>query len=369
LFVSRDKDIINICSHSAQNKIFLIIFAKVLNISIMATNKNAQIRYHILDNCFRNSGRRYFIEDLIYACNQKLTEIDPDSKGIGRRQIFEDIRFMESSEGWDINLSRLRDRKRVYYRYTDMSFSINNMPLDETDINRLQTTLQTISQFKGMPQFEWIYELLSKLKQSNNTTQTEVIMEFEENQDLQGLDHIGILYNAILYKKVLKINYLAAFEKEFHLTIHPYYLKQYNNRWFLFGYNPGKEKYDWNLPLDRILTVEEIHEEYVSNTQIDWNEYFDDIIGVTKPENAQSEKITLHFYGKTGHYIESKPIHGYQKHRWLDNNTFEVDLELIINYEFERFILSYADSVKVIYPKSLIDKIKNRMKKGIEQYY
>ena len=334
----------------------------------MATNKNAQIRYKILDNCFRNSGRRYFIEDLIAACNKKLLEIAPDSKGISRRQIFEDIHFMESSEGWEIDLLRLKDGKRVYYRYADTGFSINNMPLNESDINRLQTTLQTISQFKGMPQFEWMYELLPKLKQGSADVYAPEIMEFENNQDLKGMEHIGVLYDTILYKKVLKINYLQSFKEEVQLIIHPYYLKQYNSRWFLFGYNPEKDRYDWNLPLDRIVEINEIHKPYIPNTLIDWNEYFDDIIGVTKPGNAVPEKITLHFYEKTGHYIESKPIHGYQKHRWLDSNTLEVDVELIINYELERFILSYADCVKVIRPQSLVEQIKTRMKKGLNQY-
>jgi len=334
----------------------------------MATNKNAQIRYKILDNCFRNSGRRYFIEELISECNKKLLEIDPDSKGISRRQIFDDINFMESSEGWEIDLSRLKEEKRVYYRYADTSFSINNMPLNESDINRLQTALQTFSQFKGMPQFEWMYELLPKLKQGNAADYSPEIMEFENNQDLKGIEHIGVLYDAILYKKVLKINYLQSFKNGVQLIIHPYYLKQYNSRWFLFGYNPEKEKYDWNLPLDRILEINEIHKPYIPNTAIDWSEYFDDIIGVTKPENAVPEKLRLHFYDKTGHYIESKPVHAYQKHRWLDAKTLEVDLELIINYELERLILSYADSVKVVYPQSLIEKIKIRMEKGMNQY-
>ena len=34
----------------------------------MATNKNALIRYKILDTCFRNPGKKYFIEDLIEKC-------------------------------------------------------------------------------------------------------------------------------------------------------------------------------------------------------------------------------------------------------------------------------------------------------------
>lgn len=333
----------------------------------MATNKNAQMRYQILDKCFRNSGKLYFIQDLIDECNKVLKEVDPESKGISRRQIFDDISFMESSEGWGIELFRGKQGRRVYYRYADTSFSINNMPLDETEISRLLTSLQTISQFKGMPQFEWIYELLPKLTKGSLSSFPNTIMEFDNNQDLTGIEYIGTIYNAILYKKVLRINYLQSFQTETRLIIHPYYLKQYNNRWFLFGYNPEHDKYDWNLPLDRILDISETNESYISNTQIDWNEYFDDIIGVTKPEKIKPEKISLHFYGKTGHYISSKPIHGYQKHRWIDPDILEVNLNLIVNYELERFILSYADSVKVIRPLSLAKKIKERITKAYEQ--
>jgi CHAT domain-containing protein len=51
------------------------------------------------------------------------------------------------------------------------------------------------------------------------------------------------LYNAIYYKKVLQIQY-QPFESDtpFDFTIHPHYLKQYNNRWFLFGLNNENEK-------------------------------------------------------------------------------------------------------------------------------
>lgn len=349
-------------------KNFYVHLHSTINLYRMAINKNAQIRYKILDNCFRNSGRRYYIEDLISECNKKLLEIDPDSKGISRRQIFDDINYMESSEGWEIDLVRHKDNRRVYYRYADTSFSINNIPLDETDIKRLQTTLQTISQFKGMPQFEWMYELLPKIQQGVNVDPSRIIMDFENNQDLLGMEHIGTIYNAILYKKPLRISYLKAFKYRTDLIIHPYYLKQYNNRWFLLGYNPMFEKYDWNVPLDRILDINEIQTTFIENTEIDWEEYFEDIIGVTKPIDTVTESITLHFYGKTAHYIESKPVAGCQKHRWLDSNTLEVNLQLIINYELERFILSYADNVKIIQPVSLINTIKQRLKQGLENY-
>ena len=329
----------------------------------MATNKNAFMRYKILDQCFRNPGRRFFIDDLIEECNKVLLDISPDSSGISRRQIFDDIAFMEGSEGWSIDLERLKDGKKVFYRYVDTLFSIINMPLNEIEINQLKSAIDILSQFKGMPQFEWVHELLPKLQQGiYKQTESKNIIEFDNNQYLKGIEHIGTLYHAIYYKKVLDIKY-QSFDilEPYRLIIHPGYLKQYNNRWFLFGFNPDKEKHDWNLALDRIIEIKETNDKYNDNSSIDWEEYFEDMIGVTKNLGEDTENITLIFYGKTAKYIESKPIHGSQKSRWLNENELEIRLKLIINYELEHFILSYADSVKVIQPLSLIEKIRLRI--------
>ena len=334
----------------------------------MSTNKNALIRYKVLDKCFRNPGKRYFINDLILECEKVLLDIDSDSNGISRRQIFDDIAFMESKEGWEIELNKNRDGKRVYYRYTNTSFSINNMPLNEVEVNQLKDALVILSQFKGMPQFEWVNELVPKLQQGIASDEVSAtIIEFDSNQYLKGIEHLGPLHNAIFYKKALNISY-QPFENDapFDVVIHPYFLKQYNNRWFLFGFNQENGKYDWNLALDRIVSIKETNIGYHKNTVIDWNEYFEDIIGVTKPSNAEIENVVLHFNSKTGNYIQTKPLHGSQKSKWLNDNTLQVTLQIIINYELERLILSYADSVVVIQPLSLAHVIKNRLKEALK---
>lgn len=343
--------------------------SRVYYISYMATNKNALIRYKVLDKCFRNTGRRYFINDLIEECNKVLSEIDPDFTGISRRQIFDDMLFMESEEGWSIDLGKFRDGKKVYYRYNDTSFSINNMPLNELEVTQLKAAIDILSQFKGMPQFEWIHEMVPKLQQGSISDEKKTIIDFDNNIYLKGIDRLGELYNAILYKKVLNVSYQPfEDEKPYDVIIHPYYLKQYNNRWFLFGYNPEKEKYDWNLAIDRIANVTEIKGKFEKNTEIDWSEYFEDIIGVTKPEKGKTEKIVLHFFGKTGKYMDSKPLHGSQKAKWIDKTTLEVSLQVMINYELERLILSYGESVKVISPNKLEESIKLRLSSAFKNY-
>lgn len=336
----------------------------------MPPTKNALIRYKVLDGCFRNPGRRYFISDLIAECDRVLLELDPESNGISRRQIFEDICFMESKEGWSIELVRHRYGKKVFYRYADINFSINNMPLNEVEINQLKSAVSILAQFSGMPQFEWVNEMLPKLQQGISLDEkSSAIMEFDTNKYLKGLEFLGKLFNAIFYEKVLLISY-QPFENDspFDVEIHPYFLKQYNNRWFLFGYNPDKNKYDWNLAIDRIVSITETEHCYHKNTSIDWSDYFDDLIGVTKPENTKVEKVVLQFIGRTGNYIETKPLHGSQKSKWINVNTLETSLEVIINYELERLLLSYADSVKIIKPRKLAEIIHSRLQNAVSLY-
>lgn len=328
----------------------------------MATNKHAIIRYQTLDKCFRNPGRRYYIEDLIEACNSSIYEFSGNDEGIKRRQIFEDIKFMESPQGWNVPLERCRDGHKVYYRYSDKAFSINNQPLNETEENQLKEALLTLSRFKGMPQFEWVDEISARLDSglglSNNTDK---IIEFDQNNYLKGLEYISSIYNSILYKRAISILYksfkLDAIQQ---IIFHPYFLKQYNNRWYVFGMN-DETKLIMNLALDRISSLQETIKKYTPNKSIDFNEYFEDIIGVTISNEETIQHIELSVSNSLLPYIQTKPIHGSQKIKVNGKTHTVVSLDLIPNYELESLILSYGEGMEVVSPKSLRNKIKKRI--------
>jgi hypothetical protein len=119
----------------------------------MATNKHALIRFKALDKCFRNTGRQYFMEDLIEACSQAIYDYSGIRTSVSRRQIFDDITYMESEDGYRIELDRLKSGKKVYYRYNDQNFSIDNLPLNTKEEQQLKEALLTLSRFKGIQHF------------------------------------------------------------------------------------------------------------------------------------------------------------------------------------------------------------------------
>lgn len=332
----------------------------------MSTNKHAIIRYQTLDKCFRNSGRNYAIEDLVEECNKSIYEYTGKEEGIKKRQLYDDIRFMESEQGWSIELKKLKDGRRVFYKYEDSSFSISNQPLNETEANQLREALLTLERFKGLPQYNWINELNTRLEASFNLKQkSDIIISFEENEFLEGLEFIPDLYNAILYKKVLNVSYKNfKTEKPTCITIYPYYLKQYNMRWFLFGKSDDFETIT-NLALDRIVSIEPVTKEYI-NSDIDFNEYFYDVIGVTVP-NDNVETIIFEISESLLPYLKTKPIHGSQIIKKIEGKNC-LQIKVIPNYELETLILSFGDNIQVIEPVVLVEKVKERINRMKNNY-
>ncbi len=196
------------------------------------------------------------MENLIEECNKSLYDYTGSVEGIKKRQIFDDINYMESPQGWNVPLERCRDGHRVFYRYSDKSFSINSQPLNLTEENQLKEALLTLSRFKGMPQFEWVDEIIARLDSGLGLTHnSKKIIQFDQNDFLKGLEFITPIYNAILYNRVLSIDYKSfKMEETQTFLFHPYFLKQFNNRWYLFGRN-DKSGFILNLALDRMSAI------------------------------------------------------------------------------------------------------------------
>ncbi len=335
----------------------------------MATNKHAIIRYHALDQCFSNPGKRYFIDDLIEVCNDALYEYTGASDGVKRRQIFEDIKFMESEQGWSVPLERFKDGKQVFYRYSDRSYSIKNQAVNESEAKQLKETLSILTRFKGMPQFDWMEEMLIRIESAFNLKgSTNIIVGFEQNQYLKGLNHFTEIFNSIQYKRVLKIEYKGFKQiKSSQVIFHPYFLKQYNSRWFLFGYNEAFNSIS-NLALDRIVSLKAISKKYQENNAINFEEYFDDVVGVTVSETVRPIKIQLEISNSLWPYIESKPIHGSQRIISKKQTNVIIELEVQINYELITIIFAYGEGVKVLQPEEVRVGIMNKAKALLNNY-
>lgn len=328
----------------------------------MAVNKNAFIRYKTLDKCFSNGYRQFYIQDLINECSNVLSEFYGKDFSISRRQIFNDITFMKSDAGYGAPIVSVKKGRKVFYRYEDLTFSILNKPLTNEEHNELENAVELISRIKGIPGLIALESLQTKLIDVKNNTSYRKIISFEENEFLLGLNFLVPLYNYIKNEQTLNISYQAFNHNEKQtFLISPYYLKQYNNRWFLFGWN-HQDNYIQNLALDRIKSISN-HNEIYKKPSIDFEEYFEDIIGVTNDLSKNVEKIKIELSDNIIPYINSKPIHGSQK---INQNI--LSLQVKINYELEALLLSYGENMKVLEPSLLINQLSARVQNMNDLY-
>ncbi|WP_033960401.1 helix-turn-helix transcriptional regulator [Psychroserpens jangbogonensis] len=333
----------------------------------MATNKHAQIRYTILDKCFSNFNRNYVYSDLLSEVNNVL--YDFGTEGIQLRQLQYDIAHMKSNGGYSIVLDKdLKDGKKRLFRYKDKSFSIANHPLNVNDSEQLETTLAILSRYKHREEFNWLEELIPRMEQAFDLVASgdNGAIGYQENIDLKGREYIGTLFNLILKRKKTRLIYEPYGKPQLEVIICPYYLKQYNNRWFLFCFNEEFKSIS-NYPLDRIESITELADDF-KPSEINWMDYFDDVIGVTKPEDAEIQVVKLKFSEQRLNYVLTKPLHQTQK---LDKESefgLTIRIEVIPNRELYQLILSFGDDVEVVSPQEVRTEINDKIKKMKEIY-
>lgn len=336
----------------------------------MANLKNAAIREMVIDQCLRNKRRKYSTKDLMEACNKALAQegyeevtslntIRSDMRAIEQRWIAYGGKIKEEIQG----------RNKFYY-YENPDFSIYKPELTRDDLDKLNQTLLVLGRFRGLPQFEWIDELNARFKSTFMASPyTKSIISFDDNIDVEGKQFISTLFDAIVNKNVLSIRYKPFnYNKEKVYTIHPYYLKEYNNRWFLFGFDASYGKIG-TFALDRILSISFLSCKYIENENIDFNEYFDDVIGVTVKPDRELRKLKLWVAKDQYPYLKTKPLHGTQKLlEEREDGSKIIQIEVKENYELIQTLLSFGEKVVLLEPADLKRKVQERIWLAGENY-
>lgn len=319
----------------------------------MPVNRNALIRYKTIDVCLQNKYRRWTLDDLINACSDALYEFEGIDKGISRRTVQTDIQMMRSEKlGYNAPIVVYENR---YYKYSDENYSITNTPLSEQDLKTMTETVVVLRQFKGFSNFSNMSDIVHRLVDHVNSVQkkTPLVIDFEKNDNLKGLDYLDNIHQAIMDKQTLLIEYRSFKARSSNKFIfHPYLLKEYRNRWFVFGRHKNNLL---NLALDRILKINMTETvKFIENNLFDTSTFFNDVLGVTKNISSKSETIRFWADKANAPYIQTKPLH--QSQKLIETNcdgSMIFELDVVINNELQREILGFANSIKILSPESL----------------
>jgi len=323
----------------------------------MPKNKNASFRYRVINNCLKNKFKKWTIDDLISEVERQMYEQFGIDSGISKRTIQYDINIMRSEAPRGFSAPILCENG--YYSYENENYSIENNPLNITDIENLREAANNLKQFLNLPFYKDLNSMLLKLD-TEISSEKEQFIYFENNENLKNYNELENLFKALKSKKVINFKYEPFNKNEIEIILNPYLLKEYRNRWFIIGNSPNFKNYSV-LAIDRIKSY--------SITDIDTNfdlkpellNILNNIIGVTLPANSDIEKIDFWVDNKSANYLRTKPIHHSQTILEENENGILFQITLILNYELEQIFLSFGENLKILSPEGLREKFKLRV--------
>ena len=329
----------------------------------MPSNKNALIRYKTIDNFLRNRYRRWTIEDLVEACSEALYDMEGITKGVSLRTVQGDLQMMRSDKLGYYAPIEVYDNK--YYRYSDPDYSISEMPMSQNDYLLMREAVDMLRQLQDFDQFAEIADVVGRLQDKLAVSQKnrKPVIHFDSVPDLKGLKFLNPLYTHIVRQQVLHVTYKPYVARQSReLTVFPYLLKEFRNRWFLFASRQEDMKLV-TLALDRIVEFRVAEGmEYRENPDFDTSHFFDDVIGVTKSIGESPRDITFWVSASSSKYVATKPIHSSQKLvKENEDGSCVFRIMVVINNEMYSVFMSYGADVRIMYPQKCVNYMRKQL--------
>jgi predicted DNA-binding transcriptional regulator YafY len=321
-------------------------------------NKNAYARYRLIDaRLNQKQTTAPTLEELVGYVSHKL------GISISTSAMQKDIYAMRYDTNLGFNAPIIYERYSRTYKYEEVGYSINNIPVAEEDLQGLEMAIGILEQFKDVPAIKMFDEMITRLASSvkmnrEKTTQGNILI-LDRPKRYKGIEYMNDIVDAIRTKHVIRLSYQPFSKKEPKKhTVHPYFIKEYNGRMYLIGKDIHATKEDKFLTFsfDRIVDIAELSQTF-HEENFDQENYFTSAIGITLP-NSKPEKIILQFIPEQANYLKSQPIHHSQIIIKDTDKYFTIELNLVINFELMMLLLSFGDRLKVLKPLALQEKIK-----------
>lgn len=342
----------------------------------MPADKNQMERYRIIEECLKDTTKKYTKDALKNKVNEEMIRRRRPNCCVSVKTIFNDLQAMNDMLGNENRIVSKRDGHATYFRYENDRHNIFNTELNEKEWANLQAVIRTLSKFRGVAGYGWIDQTMLNLEWkfgfSSENRQQDELLSFDNNERFMGREHIEAVIDATVKHHPLHITYEPFGQEAKGWTIHPWHVKQYNNRWFLFGY-VDEEECVRSCALDRIKSLERVMVQFKYNRSIDYKTFFKDVVGVTVPtvkdhpdQKVPAEDILLKFSERDFNYVVSKPLHSSQD--IADEEQKLISLHLVINREFINKLLAFGCQVEVLKPVSLRATMKHNAEEMLKKY-
>jgi predicted DNA-binding transcriptional regulator YafY len=319
--------------------------------NVMNFSKGALLRYKVIDGLLRNRYRKYpTLGEIVEECNEKL------SANFSRETISKDIRHMRYPfpEGFDAPIIFCHYNKG--YTYTDPNYSFTGVSLRPQELDAVEEAVEIIRALGGSRisnNFNHAVEkLLSATLESEQGVEGRLpVLQLMTPPTSRGFEHFDLFYKACKERTPVSFIHFSYKKRLFnHITIHPFLIKEFENRWYMIGYSETHGTVR-TFGMDRISEPLLLKKKFHKLDNLEIHTYLNDVYGVFPVPGAKKEMIEIHVSELGTHYLQAYPLHASQRIEKNNQGTSRITFELIPSVELARYFLSQGRHVTILQPK------------------
>jgi predicted DNA-binding transcriptional regulator YafY len=189
-----------------------------------------------------------------------------------------------------------------------------------------------------------------------------------DNRQSRGTEQIYDLLHAINNHFQISFSYKTfQYDNIFERTVNPLAIKEFKYRWYLYGQDISNGKIKC-YGLERMFNLQLSKTSFELPTHFNLAEDLKYCFGIVSPNAEKPTDIILSFEPLNGKYVKTLPLHHTQQILCDNDTELRISLQLYLTDDFIMELLSFGDSVKVIEPRELIDKLKSVYQKALKKY-
>lgn len=252
--------------------------------------------------------------------------------------------------------------RRTFYNYRDMVEELFNLRIECDPATYEYYIAQDSDERESMA--NW---MLNSLSLNNLLTGSRDVADRIFVEDIPSArDYLATIVEALRGNNPVRFSYHSytrALPRR--VTLEPYFIKLFKQRWYLVGRNVSEDKLK-TYALDRMKDVTALSETFEPDPAFDARAYFRDSYGIVVTE-GDVHKIVLRVDPNQAKYLDALPLHHSQSRTIADGYSL-FTLRMRITDDFVEEILRYGPRIEVLEPPELRARIRRELTDALAHY-
>jgi len=184
-----------------------------------------------------------------------------------------------------------------------------------------------------------------------------------------GEDKLADILHAMERGKMLRLHYHGYWRsKKVVYEVEPYFVRLYNNRWYLVANNPELGKM-MVCTLERIEKLTVMRKDFTLPADCSAKGFFEDNFGIIKQEGLPAEEVQFRASVRQAAYLRATPLHPSQTETLEEGGTSVFTVRVSPTSDFIRELLWNGDDIEVLEPEWLRDKVGRKVNRMWKKYF